>query len=768
MSTPSKKRKVAASGQQATTSAFCALAARRHQSTASPAISAAAMLRSRREQQSQAQTEVNDLPRSPGKKAGRTTAQPDNGPGIATKIKEKKPARRGRRSDGTTDDMSVSKSLKAANDKEEISANVHEHISVLGRSPARQSGPLLQMSSLVQTPKNWSIKSGVVSLNLENDERLVIVGSYGIKIHRGEVTIAGATLQSSDMTYWICAPLCHAVPVLRCYKGARIDLYPDPVFRNMRQLESLSHLFREIWPSNMSQSFRVLFTPEDVPKRTTVQLLTSPPEWNKKLAEIASSDIAKNPIYFICGPKGAGKSTFTRLLGNKLISTQLHGFYTSSRKTTIRGVNIVDIDPGQAEYTPPGLLSLIHTKNLNTAPPFGHPWTDAAMATEMVHSHAFGALTPGADPDLYLSLAIDLCSRAKGAPTLINTPGWTLGTGLNLLMSLISRVHPTEIIYMSEGGPAETIEGLRSVSRKNFYTLPSQSSDPAPRTSAQLRAMQTMSYFHWRPSSTDNMRPIWVPEPLSEVTPLVAKYRGQKRGIMGILSYGAQTPPFLLAESLNGMMVAVVRIQDPKAFAAFQTARTLVDVGEMEVDEPGLVPTDAKYDEVVISSSPEGLPIIANPDNVSLDSQYSCTIGLALVRGIDTTSAALQLLTPIPLDTIRNLRENGQRLVLLHGQFDAPTWAYTEDIYRRSLALNRVSVEGEKMQDSVNVEYGSDNESEASAITVTSDDEKGRAADSATGEAIPWVQVIHGDQRRPQGSRAWRVRRDLGRGNGGD
>ncbi|KKF96811.1 Polynucleotide 5'-hydroxyl-kinase GRC3 [Ceratocystis platani] len=523
------------------------------------------------------------------------------------------------------------------------------------------------MSSLVQTPKNWSIKSGVISLNLENDERLVIVGSYGIKIHRGEVTIAGATLQPSDMTYWICAPLSHAVPVLRCYKGVRIDLYPDPVFRNMRQLESLSHLFKEIWPSNMSQSFRVLFTSEDVPKRTTVQLLTSPPEWNKKLAEIASSDIAKNPIYFICGPKGAGKSTFTRLLGNKLISTQLHGFYNSRRKTTIRGVNIVDIDPGQAEYTPPGLLSLIHTKNLNTAPPFGHPWTDAAMATELVHSHAFGALTPGADPDLYLSLAIDLCSRAKGAPTLINTPGWTLGTGLDLLMSLISRVHPTEIIYMSEGGPAETVEGL---------------------------------------SSTDNMRPIWVPEPLSEVTPLVAKYKGQKRGIMGILSYGAQTPPFLLAESLNGMMVAVVRIQDPKAFAAFQTARTPVDVGEMEVDEPGPAPTDAKYDEVVISSSPEGLPIIANPDNVSLDSQ--------------------------------------------------------------SLAFNKLSVDGEKMQDSVNVEYGSDNESEASAITVTSDDEKGRAADSAAGEAIPWVQVIHGDQRRPKGSRAWRVRRDLGRGNGGD
>ncbi|KAL5606814.1 hypothetical protein BROUX41_003192 [Berkeleyomyces rouxiae] len=759
MSTPSKKRKVASTGQQSAASAFSALAARRQQQAAAP--SAAAMLKSRREEQTQTQT-PNITETSESSRKEPEVSTPDS----KKHVDEKKSVRRGCPADAPSR-VSAPKSPKIDAEKAKRGQSGQSPIIISGLSPLRQQGPMLQISSLIRTPKNWTVKSGVISVNLSDDERFVIVGSYGIKVCRGEVTIAGATLRPSDMVYWVHAPLCHSIPVLRCYKDAGLELHPDPMFQNLRQLENLSPLYRDIWPSNMNRSFRVLFTQDDVPKRAAMQLLTSPPEWNKKLADIASSDINKNPIYFICGPKGAGKSTFTRLLSNRLISTQLLKFHSSHRKTTIRGVNIVDIDPGQAEFTPPGLLSLIHVKQLNTAPPFGHPWTDGGMATELIHSHAFGALTPGADPDLYLSLAIDLCSRAKGAPTLINTPGWTLGTGLDLLMGLISRVHPTEVIYMSQGGPAETVDGLKSVSRKNFFALPSQSSEASPRTSAQLRAMQTMSYFHWRPSSQDHVRPTWSPVPLSEVPPLVVAYKGQRRGIMGILSYGAQTPSSLLAESLNGMIVAVIRIQDPKAFTEFQKTPASSNGNEMDVDMPEPTSVDAKYDQVEISHSPEGLPIIANPDNLSLDSQYSCTIGLALVRGIDTSSATLQLLTPISLDDVRGLRENGQRLVLLHGQFDSPTWAYMQDVYCRSLSFDAEATDDGKARDSVTLEVDSDNESEASVQTVASDNEEEQAPGDTT-KAVPWMEILDGNQRRPKGSRAWRVRRDLGRGNGGD
>ncbi|KKA28975.1 hypothetical protein TD95_000907 [Thielaviopsis punctulata] len=619
----------------------------------------------------------------------------------------------------------------------------------------RQSSFKVQMSTFVKSPTNWAAKNGVVTIKLEDNERFTIIGSYGIRVFQGEVTVAGATLCASDMVHWICAPLCHAVPVLRCYRNAHFQLLPDPYFSQLKQLETLSPLYRDIWPSENKNSYQIVFNHDDVPKRASLQALVSPPEWNKKLAEIAASDIGKNPIYFICGPKGAGKSTFTRMLCNKIISTQLKSLQTLERKTTIRGVNIVDIDPGQAEYTPPGLLSLVHLKQLNTAPSFAHPWTDSGMASDLLHSHAFGALSPGADPDLYLNLAFDLCSRARGAPTLINTPGWTLGTGLDLLMGLISKVHPTQVIYMSESGPAETVEGLKAVSKRTFCALPSQPAEPGPRTAAQLRAMQTMSYFHWQPSTSAAPRPSWVPEPLSGMRPLVVSYKGKNRGVMGIMSYGAQMPAGLLAESMNGMIVAVVRVQDPRAFRAF--AREETEDNGMDVDESGPGVDEIEYGEVFMSYSPEGLPFIANPDNASLDSQYSCTIGLALVRAIDPSSSTLQLLTPISLAYIRSLSENGQKLILLHGQFDAPTWAYTEHVYRRSLAFLDSST-------SVEADDDSGNESEASAISAASDTgDSGRAM-----ERLPWVEILHGNQRRPRGSQAWRVRRDLGRGNGGE
>ena len=48
----------------------------------------------------------------------------------------------------------------------------------------------------------------------------------------------------------------------------------------------------------------------------------------------------------VCGPKGAGKSTLTRLLVNTLLSATQHA------------VGLLDADCGAPEVTPPGLVSL--------------------------------------------------------------------------------------------------------------------------------------------------------------------------------------------------------------------------------------------------------------------------------------------------------------------------------------------------------------------------------------------------------------------------
>lgn len=55
----------------------------------------------------------------------------------------------------------------------------------------------------------------------------------------------------------------------------------------------------------------------------------------------------------VCGGKGVGKSTFLRVLTNCILSRQM---------TEGRGVLILDFDPGQAEFTPPGCLAVVLVK----------------------------------------------------------------------------------------------------------------------------------------------------------------------------------------------------------------------------------------------------------------------------------------------------------------------------------------------------------------------------------------------------------------------
>lgn len=434
---------------------------------------------------------------------------------------------------------------------------------------------------------------------------------------------------------------------------------------------------------------------------------------------------------FICGPKGSGKSTFSRLLTNRLLTQTLP--QDSKGRTAQRGVILLDIDPGQPEFCPAGTVSLVLVRKPNISPPFAHPWPDDASAT-LIRCHALATVTPGSDPDFYMECALDLYSQYQkgwnGYPLVVNTPGWILGTGLDLLSLVIARIRPREVVYMSEDGPAETVDGLQSACKRTscFSTLPSQQSDSGTRkTAVQLRSMQTMAYFHSQSKKTDHMS--WNPSPLSAVSPWQVKYSGTNRGFAGIMCYGDKPNSALLAESINGMVLAAVEIEDEKALRRKEPEDTSMDV---DVSERRMIDSL----EGLISRTPEGIPYLEQGEGETLDPSFSRSIGLVLVRGVDVENAALQILTPIPRSTLQEIRQNGRHVVLVHGQFDAPTWAYTEDLYEREFRA------------------GEDEEDES--------DEEGSAA---AGMNRPWVEGVDEGRRRQAGAGAWRVRRDLGKQN---
>jgi polynucleotide 5'-hydroxyl-kinase GRC3/NOL9 len=132
---------------------------------------------------------------------------------------------------------------------------------------------------------------------------------------------------------------------------------------------------------------------------------------------------------------------------------------------------------------------------------------------------------------------------------------------------------------------------------------------------------------------------------------------------------------------------------------------------------------------MLIRAPASNLPYF-NPLNfVTLSPQYSRCVGLALVRGIDIARQRLQLLTPVGEEVMRDITEHGRQVVLISGKFDTPGWAYTEGCHPTE--KNEVGKSGAEVSE------------------------------------VPWVQKLHDSSGRGIGARVWRVRRDLGKSDGG-
>ncbi|KAK4143040.1 uncharacterized protein C8A04DRAFT_37766 [Dichotomopilus funicola] len=660
------------------------------------------------------------------------------------------------------------------------------------------AGPEKGHTSFRSSKKNFHKKAGGKAvLATPQGERLVILGSFGIKVREGEATIAGAVLTPADDIQWVHAPHCHAVPVLRTADDTVLELQSHPAAKGLRQLGALHPVFARIWDespeetntrSKSPSTYQIIYTSNDLPKRVTLQELVSPGEWNKRLSGLAAERRKSTPVVFLCGPKSSGKSTFGKLLTNRFVTDR-----AGSRNKPWSAVMVLDIDPGQPEFSPPGVISLCKITAPNLSPSFCHPTLTPEQG--QLRAHAIASVTPGLDLDHYIACVLDLFghyqrSADAGLPLVINTPGWVQGTGLDILTELITSIRPTEVIYMSQDGPEETVRSLRSAASVPtpttttpitttttttthstqppprpppvFTTLPSQPSEPpsSSRTSLHFRTMQTMSYFHLShppplpPPLQPPSPPAWNPVPLSTLRPWRARYAGKHRGFRGILCYDHQPAPALLAEAINGTVLAVVRLEDRRA--------ALAGLGnDAEEDESEDEKENKDRNEVGSGNrrnpnpypNPTNMPLIPNPLGLTLPPQHTHTLGLVLVRGVDTVRHELQLLTPLAAEVVAGFRDN---IVLVAGRFDTPSWAYSEDLYWRRA--------GGGGDGGVNVGDGHEEEEDEIEIEIEdeSEDEDEDGGNEGQGE-LPWVEMLHGNQKRAAGSKVWRVRRDLGK-----
>ena len=374
-----------------------------------------------------------------------------------------------------------------------------------------------------------------------------------------------------------------------------------------------------------------------------------------------------------------------------------------------------------------------------------------------------------------------------------------------MLEEFIKNMLPTDVIYMSDKGPEEVVQVLNTATNRSgslYHTLPSRPFEGSQRTAADLRTMQTLSYFHLDDPDEALLR--WNATSIHAIRPKELYYTGSEQSIFGIMILGEEMDHRFLADLINGSVLGLVAIEDESALPSdalmedyniTDTSCGGVDLMHINSDPPKnlddyllsvdspvfeeqplftahepstttsmaplktrQVPSGQQSPNAAVRRTEEGLPYLfmGHGVNTPLDPSKTRCIGQVFIRSIAKKSHALEILTPIPTSTLSAYHEQGIKLVLVRGGLDMPTWAYEEECIA-ALTADKERHRWRRYRDQGAVEdsegYGGSEHEEDFDV-------------EAWAEQAPWVSVAPRERHRRD--RVWKVRRNLGKGGGGE
>ena len=215
----------------------------------------------------------------------------------------------------------------------------------------------------------------------------------------------------------------------------------------------------------------------------------------------------QDSIIMISGAKGVGKSTLMRYMTNRLLQLP-----------NISSVAILDADVGQAELSPPGMLTLNMRRRPLLQPPYWNLCTSYSNTDDdlqhTIKSIYFGTVTSKVDPTRFLesmqrlieAYRKHMAQTTDRIPLIINLDGWVKGMGFEILTCLIATTRPSHMCQIVGDTKAKTFDLSQVIPSNNedhveiqtrlFYLdVCSKFVSPFMIPSSTLRTIRLCAYF---------------------------------------------------------------------------------------------------------------------------------------------------------------------------------------------------------------------------------------------------------------------------------
>ncbi|XP_047477880.1 polynucleotide 5'-hydroxyl-kinase NOL9-like isoform X2 [Penaeus chinensis] len=334
------------------------------------------------------------------------------------------------------------------------------------------------------------------------------------------------------------------------------------------------------------------------------------PEWETAVENIKSSYMrGKVPCVVVAGGQKVGKSTFFRYLVNSLLSMERS-----------KGVLCLDFDPGQAELSLPTCLTFLHVKSPLLGPPYTHLTVGSSDSCKQI---LIGATTPQFVLQKYLNAVQSLSTFShnyESLPLVINTMGWTNGTGIDLILDVIRITQPTHVMQIcSEKRQfnypfflnSETVENHKG----GIATKPGSSY-----LEHQMIPLRSVSVLKLNLCNASSLREISVLSYFSQI--INQESKNKKSSMKGIVKikwcdvvlhvFSAEVPREKILQAMNASLVTLCKV------------------------DPNDIETVGPY----------------YPKQLVEDADFRDIIGWGIVRGIDPLTQELYVLTDLSEETV--------------------------------------------------------------------------------------------------------------------